>query len=98
MVTVCADARKMLEQPVLAPRRRRRKRKSVQQLLPAVQEERPGMGEGVRIGLLGVGALVAMAAAFFIGRKLMSSQLPKVHKVHQPCPSFPCTSVKFSCP
>jgi len=93
VVTACADAREVLEQPVLAPRRRRRKRRSVQQLLPTVQEERPGMGEGVRIGLLGVGALMAMAAAYFIGRKLMSSQLPKVQKVHQPCPSSPRTSV-----
>ena len=77
---LCAAARETLEQPAVAPRRRR-KRKSVQQLLPVVQEQRPVMSEGVRIGLLGVGALGAMAAAYYVGRRLMSTQLPKVQKV-----------------
>lgn len=58
----------------------------MQQLLPVVQEERPGMSEGVRIGLIGIGALVAMAGAYYVGRKLMSTQLPKVQKVRWATP------------
>ena len=70
-----------MEQAAAAAPRRRRKRKSVQQLLPVVQEQQPGMSEGGRIGLIGVGALGVMAAAYYVGRKLMSTQLPKVQKV-----------------
>ena len=64
--------------------KRRRKRKTVQQLLPVVEERRPLLGDGVRVGLLGIGALAALAAAFFAGRKLLSAQLPKVQKVLAP--------------
>ena len=72
----------------MAAPRRRRKRKSVQQLLPAVQEQRPLMSDGVRIGLLGVGALGAIAAVYYVGRRLMSTQLPKVQKVRGLLPNF----------
>lgn len=46
------------------------------------------MSDGVRIGLLGVGALGAMAAVYYVGRRLMSTQLPKVQKVRGLLPSF----------
>ena len=51
------------------------------QVLPQVEQPQSGMSEGVRTGLLGIGALVAMAGAYYIARKLLSAQLPKVQKV-----------------
>lgn len=72
----------LVQQPAVV--KRRRKRKSVQQLLPVVEERRPLLGDGVRVGLLGIGALAALAAAAFAGRKLLSAQLPKVQKVAAP--------------
>ena len=68
-----------MQQPAVV--KRRRKKKTVQQLLPVVEERKPLLGDGVRVGLLGIGALAALAAAFFAGRKLLSAQLPKVQKV-----------------
>ena len=55
------------------------------QVLPQVEQPQTGMNEGVKVGLIGIGALVALGGAFFIARKLLSSQLPKVQKVW-PCP------------
>ena len=58
------------------------------QVLPQVEQPRTGMSEGVKVGVLGIAALVLLGAAFYVGRKLLSSQLPKVQKV----PSLPsCT-------
>jgi len=54
------------------------------QVLPQVQQPRTGINEGVKVGLIGIGALILLGGAFFLGRKLLSSQLPKVQKV---CPS-----------
>lgn len=51
------------------------------QVLPQVEQPQTGMNEGVKVGLIGIGALVALGGAFFVGRKLLSSQLPKVQKV-----------------
>ena len=51
------------------------------QVLPQVEQPQTGMNEGVKVGLIGIGALVLLGAAFFVGRKLLSSQLPKVQKV-----------------
>ena len=39
------------------------------------------MNEGVKVGMYGIAALVVLAGAFFVGRKLLSAQLPKVQKV-----------------
>ena len=58
------------------------------QVLPQVEQPQTGMNEGVKVGLIGIGALVALGGAFFVARKLLSSQLPKVQKVC-PCPSTP---------
>ncbi len=51
------------------------------QVLPQVQQPRTGINEGVKVGVLGIGALILLGAAFYVGRKLLSSQLPKVQKV-----------------
>ena len=57
------------------------------QVLPQVQQPRTGINEGVKVGVLGIGALILLGAAFYVGRKLLSSQLPKVQKVLSSYPS-----------
>ena len=65
------------------------------QVLPQVEQPQTGMREGVRVGLIGIGALVALAGAYYVGRKLLSAQLPKVQKV---ClPSAHPSDVPFRC-
>ena len=51
------------------------------QVLPQVEQQRTGMNEGVKVGMYGIAALVVLGGAFFVGRKLLSAQLPKVQKV-----------------
>ncbi|CAK0782497.1 hypothetical protein CVIRNUC_005717 [Coccomyxa viridis] len=78
------SSRQVLEQPQAAvhlPARSRRRRKHIQAVLPQVQQPRTGINEGVKVGVLGIGALILLGAAFYVGRKLLSSQLPKVQKV-----------------
>ena len=50
-----------------------------------MEQPRTGINEGVKVGVLGIGALVLLGAAFYVGRKLLSSQLPKVQKVTPLC-------------
>lgn len=71
------------------------------QVLPQVEQPQTGMNEGVKVGLIGIGALVALGGAFFVARKLLSSQLPKVQKV-SPYPLHPwhdcsCFYGKINC-
>jgi hypothetical protein len=46
------------------------------------------MNEGMKAGMYGVAALVVLGGAFFIGRKWLSAQLPKVQKVCEHLLSF----------
>ena len=50
-------------------------------MLPTVEQQQPMLSDGIRIGFIGVGVLIAMAGAYYVGRKLMMSQIPKVQKV-----------------
>ena len=52
------------------------------------------MSEGVKVGVLGIGVLVLLGAAFYVGRKLLSSQLPKVQKVS--CLGNHCPALAYS--
>ena len=54
------------------------------QVLPQVEQPQAGMSEGVKAGLIGIGALLALGGAFYVGRRLLSAQLPKVQKVRTP--------------
>ena len=58
------------------------------EVLPQVQQPPTGINEGVKVGVLGIGALILLGAAFYVGRKLLSSQLPKVQKVPSSYPSY----------
>ena len=52
------------------------------QVLPQVEQPCSGINEGIKVGVIGIGALLLLGGAFFVGRKLLSSQLPKVQKVN----------------
>lgn len=51
------------------------------QLLPIVEEQRPALSDGMRMGAIGVGVLVLAATLYYFGSKFVSAQLPKVQKV-----------------
>jgi hypothetical protein len=84
---VHAAAQEVLEQQPnpshVAPKRRKKRKLAMHQVVPAEPEQPPrqGLGGGLRVGLFGVGALLALAAAYFVGRRFVSAHLPKVQKV-----------------
>ncbi len=65
----------------LAPNRQARQREYVRIEPTPPPSDSPPMREIIQMGLLGVGALAALAGLFMVIRKLASSELPKVQKV-----------------